>query len=132
MYNSLYEIFIVINILYYSYSWSSRPSHCLIYRRHDQPSVGHHLLHIEHSIDNEKLCEHKCSINHLCSMATYNRRHHRCHLFKHHRKHSLFHPYRTNYGFSTFANCQGSFSLSHIGKTHISIVHCDYDSYDIA
>ncbi|CAF3698901.1 unnamed protein product [Rotaria sp. Silwood1] len=89
---------------------------------------GNHLLRIEYSIHNEHICEHKCSINHLCSMATYNRQYHRCHLFQYHNKHSISHPYRLNNVYSTFADCSGIFSLSHTTQKRISIVHCDYDS----
>ncbi|CAF3792777.1 unnamed protein product [Rotaria socialis] len=132
MYNSLYDIVIIINIIYQNYAWSAILSHCLVHHRHHQPSIGHHLLRIEHSIHNEQICEHKCSTDHLCSMATFNRRYHRCHLFQHHhhhhhhQKHSLSHPYRFNRVFSTFADCTQRFSLSQTER--VSIVHCDYDS----
>ncbi|CAF5132200.1 unnamed protein product, partial [Rotaria sp. Silwood1] len=128
MYNSLYVIFIQIIIIYHIYAWSSIPSYCLIHHHHHQPSIGNHLLRIEYSIHNEHICEHKCSINHLCSMATYNRQYHRCHLFQYHNKHSISHPYRLNNVYSTFADCSGIFSLSHTTQKRISIVHCDYDS----
>ncbi|CAF4074808.1 unnamed protein product [Rotaria magnacalcarata] len=100
------------------YASSSIPSHCLVHLR--QPSISQHVLRIEHSIDNEKLCKHKCSTDHLCSISTYNRRDHRYHLFRH----SLSsHPVRT------FADCREKVSLSHIEqKARVSIVHCNYDS----
>ncbi len=117
MYNSLYVILILKLIISNIYS---SPSHCLLHLRHHQPSIGHYLLRIEYSINNEQVCEQRCAVNHRCSMATYNRQFHRCHLFQHNRKRSLQKSYRSNYGFSTYANCPGRL---------VSNVHCNYDSY---
>jgi hypothetical protein len=129
MYNSLYVILILIIIIDHIYARSSNPSHCLKHLRHHQPSVGHYLLRIEHSINNEQTCEYRCSIDHSCSMATFNRQFHRCHLFEKTPKQSISKPYRSNYMFSTFANCPGRFSLSNIRQTRASNIHCNYDSY---
>jgi hypothetical protein len=125
MNESLCVILILIIIIYGS---SSIPPHCLIHRRHHQPSTGHYLLRIEQSIDNEHTCEHKCSMDHSCSMATFHQRQHRCHLFQHNHRHSLSHPHRSNYAFSTFDHCPGRFSSSHTSQTRVSNVHCNYDS----
>jgi hypothetical protein len=129
MYNSLYVILILNIILSNINSSRLNPSHCLLYLRHHQPSIGHYLLRIEYSINNEQTCEQRCSINHLCSMATYNRQFHRCHLFQHNQKRSLSNSYRSNYDYSTYANCSKRFSLSKNRQQRISNVHCNYDSY---
>ena len=130
MHNNLYVILILILTIYHIHVCLSNPSHCLIHIRRHQPSIGHYLLRIEHSINNEQACERRCSIDRSCAMATFNRRFHRCHLFQHHHpKHSLHHPYRSNHIFTTFANCHRSFSLSNTGQTGVSTVHCNYDSY---
>ena len=125
MHNRLCVILILRLILSDAHGWSSHRSHCLTYLRHHQPSIGHHLLRIEQSIDNEQSCDHRCSMDHSCSMATFHQRHHRCHLFRHHRRHSLSHPFRSHQAYSTFAHCPGRF----LEESHVTSVHCDYDSW---
>ena len=124
MYNSLYVILIVNILLSNIDSSKLNPSRCRLHLRHRQPSIGHYLLRIEYSIDNEKICEQQCSIDQLCSMATYSRQYHRCHLFQDNPKRSTSNSYRSNYGFSTYANCPAKNR-----QERISNVHCDYDSY---
>ncbi|CAF1315608.1 unnamed protein product [Adineta steineri] len=128
MYNSLYVILILIIKIYNISTHISNPSrYCLVHLRHHQPSIGHYLLDIDHSINNEQACEKRCSIDHLCSTATFNRQSHRCHLFQHREKHSRSKPYRSNHIFSTFSNCLGKFSLSNNKQIQVSNVHCNYD-----
>ena len=125
MHNSLHVILVLKLALDHVYGW---PSHCLMHLRHRQPSTGHHLLHIEHSIDHEHRCDEQCSRHHSCSMATFHRRSHRCHLFQHSPSHSLVHPYRSNYAFTTFAKCPHGRSHSKGQQTHVTNIHCDYDA----
>jgi hypothetical protein len=100
MYNNRYVILILKIIIYNIYTWSSNSSHCLIHLRHHQPSIDHYLLRIEYSINNEQICEHECSIDHLFQ--------------------SISKSHRSNHIFSTFANCP---------QKQVSNVHCNYDTY---
>lgn len=131
MYNSLYVITILKLLIPNTFSRTWTSSHCRSYLRHHQPSIGHHLLRIEYSISNEQSCEQRCSIDHQCSMVTYHRRSHRCHLFQDHPRRSHWRSYRSNHAFSTYANCPGRFSFTNHQQKRISYVHCNYDLYTL-
>ncbi|UJR15057.1 hypothetical protein I4U23_002028 [Adineta vaga] len=84
---------------------------------------------IEHSIDNEQVCEHRCSTNNRCSMARFNRQFHRCDLFQSNHKNSLYRSYRSNYIHSKSTNCPERIPLiSNIRQLYRSIIHCIYDA----
>lgn len=123
MYNSLYVITILELLIPKTFS------HCRSYHRHHQPSIGHHLLRIEYSVSNEQTCEQRCSSDHQCSMVTYHRRSHRCHLFQDHPQRLHWRSVRSNHAFSTYTNCPRRFSFTNHRQKRISYAHCNYDLY---
>ena len=131
MYNSLSVILILLIILSNNNVQSYNPSHCSIYLHNQyKPSNGHYLLGIEHSIANEHVCKHRCSINNRCSTARFNQQFHRCHLFQNNQKNSLYLPYRSINIHSKSTDCSAKSSLSsNIKQLQGSNDHCTYDTY---